>query len=634
MRPIWIQVSGMMLLVMLLVAGGHPSQAQSAADVTVHFVEGVPQPQQFNYAVSVYFSVYYPDGKPVRSLRLQDVSITEDGRPVRLESLDVADEPIQVVLVIDTSGSMRGSKIEAAREAALHFISRMRSGDRAALLSFDTTVKTQVGLTDTLDDVRRRLERLDAVSGAGTCLYDALYEAIVLSASIPVGRRAIVLLTDGIDELPDGRRCSRTPEEEILTLAKSGLTRVPLYTIGLGNRVDSEALNRLAERTGGGYQFAYDEWALGGLFQTLSEHLRSQYRATYFSTASPGPHQVVVEVTLAGQPMRELREFTLPPFPYIVRFVSPQEGQTVTEAVTIQAEVVGQGVPVSRMEFFLGENALGSDSQPPYEYLWQPEPGTSGSFVLSAAIFDASGEELARGSTIIHVQLPPEPVPVETLEVQQVPETQTEQSQLQTVLPLTFLWVLGLVGAVAFFIVGFVLVAVWRQQKHKQEEERREREWREKVILGVSAGASSGEEATIDGLAVSFSAGLVVLQSDDAGLMNSRFELKNAVTLLGRKSDCDIVFPNEKPVSRHHARIENVNGTFYISEVTSLEADGSRKRPVYGTFVNDQQIEGYVRLRDGDRIRLGKRLVLRFDAPGTSPDDERTIDQIEGSTLG
>lgn len=631
MRSNWMRIGVMVLLAALLAAGSHPAQAQSGADVTVHFVEGIPQPEQFNYAVSVYFSAYLPGGEPAQSLRLSDVSITEDGRAVQLESLDVADEPIQVILVMDTSGSMRGPKMDAAREAAARFLSRLDSGDRAALLSFDTTVTTQIGLTDALDDVRRRVERLDAINGAGTCLYDALHEAIILSAAIPSGRRAIVLLTDGIDELPDGRRCSRTTEEEILTLAKAGLTRVPLYTIGLGSRVDAEALNRLAERTGGRYRFAYDEQSLAGLFQTLLEHLRSQYRAVYFSTASPGPHQVVVEVALAGQPVRELREFTLPPFPYIVRFVSPEEGQTVTDAVTIQAEVLGQGVPVSRMEFFAGENALGSDSQPPYEYVWQPAPGVSSSVILSAAIFDASGQELARSNMLVRVETP---ASVETLEAPAAPESPTEESQPQMVLPLTLLGTISLIGAAALFVIGFVLLAAWQQQKRRRdEEERREREWREKVILGVPAGVFAGDEATIDGLALPLSAALVVLQSDDAALTNSRFELKNAVTLLGRKSDCDLVFPNEKPVSRHHARIENVNGVFYLSEVISLEADGSRKRPVYGTFVNDQQVEGHVRLKDGDRIRLGKRLVLRFDAPGTNADNERTIDQIEGNTL-
>lgn len=627
----------LIVMAALLMGSVSASRAQSSADLIVHFVEGTPRPEEFNYAVSVYFSAYRAGGEPLRDLHLGQVAITEDGHPVELNELALAEGPIQVVLVMDTSGSMSGLKMSAAQQAAMRFIEGLREGDRAALLHFDSTVRTRIGLTDALQEVREQVKQIEAISGAGTCLYDALHEAIILSASIPSGRRAVVVLTDGIDELPGGGRCSRTTEEEVLSLAQSGLTRVPLYTIGLGNRVDQNALNRLAERTGGRYRFAFDERTLDDLFQSLLEHLQSQYRAVYFSNASPGPHQVVVEVQVDEQPVRELREFTLPPFPYVVRFVAPEAGQIIREAVTLRVEVVGQGVPVERVEFFAGENHLGSDSQPPYEYLWQPEAGLNAELVVRAVAVDADGKELTQQKMTVQVEMPPaeEPASTEESVSPEEPPPTAEMSQPQASSWISMLVPLGLAGTgvLLVLVAGFAVVA-WRTKKRKQqEEERREREWREKVILGTPLQAVNENEATFDALAVPGMASLCVVKSDDASLIGTRFELKKASMLLGRKSDCDFVFPNDKPVSRHHARIENAGGVFYLSEVISLEADGSRKRPVYGTFVNDQQVEGHVRLKDGDHLRLGKRLVLRFNALATGTDNERTIDQLDGGTL-
>lgn len=623
------------LIVALLFITVGRSQAQSGADVAVHFVEGTPQVEQFNYTVSVYFSAYRPGGNPVQDLQIEDVSITEDGRPVSLTSLETTEnDPIHIVLVMDTSGSMRGAKMYAARQAAGQFVSRLGANDLAALLSFDTTVKTQIGFTDALGDVREKIDLLDATSGAGTCLYDALHEAVTLSATIPTGRRGIVVLTDGVDELPGGGRCSRYTEDDVIAIAKSGLTRVPIYTIGLGNNVDVNTLTALAERTGGRYQFAAGEQNLAELFQTLLEQLRSQYRAVYTSTAAPGPHQVVVEVTIAGQRVRELREFVLPPFPYVLRFVSPQSGDTVKEAITLQVEIQGQGEPIREVAFFDGETMLGVDSQPPYQYDWQPETNLNEEKTLSAVIFGLNGQELARNSVTVTVDTIL--LPTETPEAAPPPDTIEPPSQPQSISWLTLLLPIGLIGTAMVLVIGGVLlIAAGQKRKRKQqEEERREREWREKVILGGPVATSSGDEATIDGLsAADFAGTLVVLQSDNAAMVNQRFEIKKATTVLGRKSDSDIVFPQDKPVSRHHAQIENLNGSLYLSEIISLEADGSRKRPVYGTFINDQQIEGAVRLKDGDLIRLGKRVVLRFEAARPASDEDRTIDQIESGTL-
>jgi protein phosphatase len=123
---------------------------------------------------------------------------------------------------------------------------------------------------------------------------------------------------------------------------------------------------------------------------------------------------------------------------------------------------------------------------------------------------------------------------------------------------------------------------------------------------------------------------LVILQSDDKALLNQRIEIVNLVTRLGRKADNDIIFTDESPVSRQHAVIEARHGQLFLDEVVAAEGStGQPARPVYGTFVNGKQVQGPVLLRNGDEIRLGLRLRMRFETVPLSPDrQDKTLDRL------
>jgi serine/threonine protein phosphatase PrpC/class 3 adenylate cyclase/pSer/pThr/pTyr-binding forkhead associated (FHA) protein len=123
---------------------------------------------------------------------------------------------------------------------------------------------------------------------------------------------------------------------------------------------------------------------------------------------------------------------------------------------------------------------------------------------------------------------------------------------------------------------------------------------------------------------------LVILQSDDPALLNQRIEIVNLITRLGRKADNDILLPNESPVSRHHAVIEARAGQLFLGEVvTAEEPAGQPNRPVYGTFINGKQVQEPVLLRNGDEIRLGTRLRMRFEMlPGIPDSKDKTVDHL------
>ena len=103
-----------------------PVWAQSTVDLVVHYVEGAPAEQEIGYDVSVFLSVVDSVGNPVKDLTAVSFTVTEDSQKVEISGLELAsDDPINVVLVMDTSGSMSGPAIAAAKTAASNFIAAL-----------------------------------------------------------------------------------------------------------------------------------------------------------------------------------------------------------------------------------------------------------------------------------------------------------------------------------------------------------------------------------------------------------------------------------------------------------------------------------------------------------------------------
>jgi VWFA-related protein len=185
-------------------------------------------------------------------------------------------EPVTTVLVLDHSGSMAEpaddrddlSKIAALRRAAGRFVDVMRPGARTTLLPFSTQVERPEPFSNDKAALKGRINRLDA--DGGTLLYDATYDALLtLQAERPDGKRAVVVLTDGVDEAPG----SRHRVEEIVEEAKRA--RVPLYMLGLGRpgEINEAVMKHLADASGGKYFRAGNQQELFNLFEELSSEL-------------------------------------------------------------------------------------------------------------------------------------------------------------------------------------------------------------------------------------------------------------------------------------------------------------------------------------------------------------------------
>ena len=109
------------LLVVLLVPGTVFGQAVNK--VAINYIEASPAPDQFGNNVRAYVTVSSADKKPIQGLSAIEFQVLEDGKGIAIQEVSQTDEPMSIVLAIDTSGSMQArdksgkTSMEAAKEA-------------------------------------------------------------------------------------------------------------------------------------------------------------------------------------------------------------------------------------------------------------------------------------------------------------------------------------------------------------------------------------------------------------------------------------------------------------------------------------------------------------------------------------
>ncbi|MBX3227256.1 MAG: VWA domain-containing protein [Labilithrix sp.] len=158
--------------------------------------------------------------------------------------------PMDIALVVDTSGSMAGAKIENARNAAATLVKNLKDGDIVALDSFSDTARKLVAPTKL--DASSRATILNAIAqlrpSGSTNMFDGLMmgESQVARAPATHSVRRVVIISDGIANVGPS-----TPES-LGALAEQGLRfHAQVTAIGVGNDYDERTLNALAVKSSG-----------------------------------------------------------------------------------------------------------------------------------------------------------------------------------------------------------------------------------------------------------------------------------------------------------------------------------------------------------------------------------------------
>ncbi|WP_263357517.1 VWA domain-containing protein [Acidicapsa ligni] len=246
--------------------------------------------------VNVFTNVTDGTGAIVGGLTKDDFSLKEDGRAQRIAVFERQSElPLNLVLAIDTSGSVR-KDLPLEQDAARRFVHvLLRGQDQISLLEFSTEVRQVVAFTNQANRIDRGLSSLRG--GPATALYDAIYLASQ-SLAPRQGRKVLVLVTDGGDTantVTYAQALEQALRGEVMVYS---IIDVPIEASAGRDTGGEHALITLAEQTGGRYFYASD----GGLdkaFNQVSDDLRTQYLLAYYPThQQPGMNFHHIQVTV------------------------------------------------------------------------------------------------------------------------------------------------------------------------------------------------------------------------------------------------------------------------------------------------------------------------------------------------
>lgn len=177
-----------------------------------------------------------------------------------------ARKPVNLVMLLDTSGSMRGSKIESMQAAAEQFVQHMGDEDTISLIEFYTEAVLLIDQASLGSDRGQAIEAIRNLEPGGeTTLFDAIgagAELVQASAS-PDAVNAIVVLTDGMDTSSERFAFN----DDLIAAATAGDTTV--FTIAYGADADNELLSALAARGNGNF-YRGDEASIAAIYEEMS----------------------------------------------------------------------------------------------------------------------------------------------------------------------------------------------------------------------------------------------------------------------------------------------------------------------------------------------------------------------------
>jgi tight adherence protein B len=213
--------------------------------------------------------------------------LTESGRVMGTE-VEKLREILEVVIVVDTSGSMSGAPIDRAKEAALDFVDSLDGDVAVAVVGFGDTASVEAVMSFDRDETR------SAISGLSASGETSLYDGLVLSTGQfgDTARRFVVLLSDGNDTAS-----SNTLGEATTALVDAG---PKLYAITLASpEVEFAALEQLTAEVDGELVEASDEAQLSDVYSAVASRLTNLYRIRYQSRVE-GEAPVVISVDVDG----------------------------------------------------------------------------------------------------------------------------------------------------------------------------------------------------------------------------------------------------------------------------------------------------------------------------------------------
>jgi len=271
-----------------------------------------PQPPTFKTGtqlVSLFVTVADAQKRLVPDLKQEEFEVFDNDKPQAITYFDNSVHPINVVMMLDTSGSMTLT-IDLLKQAAEQFLIRLLPDDKAKVGAFNDKIQLSARFTNNRDELISAARDVDF--GNGTRLWDAVGASLDELKEVE-GRRVILVFTDGDDT------ASKTSLGSVIDRARAD--EVMIYAIGLESKYmgpngrmirtrPDRGLRRIADETGGGYFELERSADLAPTFTRVAQELHSQYVIGFPPQQLDGRvHKLAVKLKQAGLTARARRSY-------------------------------------------------------------------------------------------------------------------------------------------------------------------------------------------------------------------------------------------------------------------------------------------------------------------------------------
>jgi len=257
--------------------------------------------------VNIFANVTDAKGANVGGLKREDFSLFEDGRKQEIAVFERQSElPLNLVLAIDTSGSVHKDMSEEVGAAKRFVRAILRPQDKMSVIQFATTVQVMAGFTNSVSTIERSLDHLRP--DWASAVYDAICQG---SGSLggKDGRKVLVIVSDGDDTAKDltyDDALEAALRNEVMIYS---LIDVPIESSAGRDLGGEHALITLSEQTGGKH-FYVGAGGLDQAFAQVSDDLRTQYLLGYYpKNQEPGRvfHRITITIPRAAADVFNVR---------------------------------------------------------------------------------------------------------------------------------------------------------------------------------------------------------------------------------------------------------------------------------------------------------------------------------------
>lgn len=535
--------------------------------------------------IKLFVSVKDENSLPVKDLLPQNFTISEDGKDVGTLSFSTfKDEktPLSIGFIVDVSGSMYNA-LPLEKEAVNNFITRLRPDDRGAIISFSDQVRIEQGFTEDKEALRKSVMALQ--SFGQTRLFDAVIEGIEILLSEEDRRLALIVLTDGMDNR-SANHLQEVMAQYKMEVDKEGRS-FSIFTIGLGDQINTGELDQLAVTTGGTFLLSPTPSELGDVYEKILTQIVNEYVIAYESPNRDEPAKIVRVVVssnavgtvsegeafyrlpgLAGEVARLswpaiLLTLVMTIILILLTIFKMQRGVWLTAMIT----------PLEGKDFKVVGSTVGIG--------WAEDNPVMVRFDRKMPDYAARLVE-GRDGYSVESLAPDYPVYFQGRPIRRATLRNGEDF---------------IIGTIRFIFHEKIL----RKGETFEPETDRVEAISEEALRGAEVPPGFKAESLVESPIESDVPMLVVRGGPMVG---RRFELSGSITQIGRTGD-RIRIEGDIEVSRRHCEVLEREGRHYLRDA------GSKN----GTFLDDRRVEGEVALKPGSRIRVGRTVLVYYGKP-------------------